>query len=76
VEILERLVRAVVEQYSEDPTSPSIVTSWLGSQWYVSVVRYAHPYAEGKLVVVNCIGSNLEKLYVDLLQLFSGSKNG
>jgi hypothetical protein len=35
-------------------------------------VRYTEPYAEGRTVVVNCTGSDLGKLYAELLELFNG----
>jgi hypothetical protein len=69
---LEQLVRAVVAQFAGDATLPSVVTSWLGDRWYVSVVRYLKPYAQDKVVLVNCTGDDLGKLYAELLELFHG----
>jgi fructose-1-phosphate kinase PfkB-like protein len=69
MEILERLVRAVVAEYASDAIAAGVVTSRVNDEWYVSVVRC---FKEGRTVVVNCTGDDLWKLYAELLELFNG----
>lgn len=65
---LEDLIRQLVAKYSDDPSAPSVVLSYLADRerWYASAIRYCRRYGEGKVVVCNATGESLEAVLASL----------
>ena len=52
---MESLLTALVEQFPDDPSTPSVVLSKLpNGNYYGSIVRYSKPFGEGKSVLFRC----------------------
>lgn len=70
---LPKLVMAAVNMYKDDTLMPSIVTSWVRDQWYVSLVRWRGPRKEmTRQVVFGISHDDLEAAYAEGLQRLEG----
>lgn len=57
------------ETLKDDPSSPSVIFSWLADKksWYVSVVRYRAPFGDGKVVIAKAMKPTLEEAFREVL---------
>jgi hypothetical protein len=68
------LNQAISQYYLNDPSSPSLITSYLpkNGEWYFSIVRYSHKFGGGKYLVLNGKGRDyvegLKELATNWLQ--------
>lgn len=81
VDRLSAFTRLVSETFADDPTCPSVITSWLPEteEYYASVRRYEQPYAVDGWVMAKATGETLsavldelEDKVVDLIPLQVG----
>lgn len=58
---MQEFVKGICTTFATDPSSPSLVISWLEDKgvWYCSIVRYAERYGAGKYAVTNVTGEDL-----------------
>lgn len=68
------LMQQICEAFDNDPSSPSLVVSWLPDlkQWYFSFVRYDEPYGQGKRVVHRVLDADFSKGMECILGLIKG----
>lgn len=68
--MLTQLLKALASMFSDDPSSPSITTSWLveRSVLYGSVIRYHERFGEDREVLFKCTAEDEAGLYVKLAE--------
>jgi len=68
VDRLSAFTRLVSETFADDPTCPSVITSWLPEteEYYASVRRYKQPYAVDGWVMAKATGETLSAVLDEL----------
>ena len=66
--LIKLLAKAISEKYNTKPTAPSLVISWLGKEWYVSVVCYHGSFGRDKEVITSTQGIDLNKMLIEISQ--------
>lgn len=69
------VLKFACETYDSDPSSPSLIVSWLADlqQWYFSFVRYSEKFGKGKYVVHRVLNSDFSKGAEQILGLIKAS---
>jgi hypothetical protein len=65
--MLADLISLLCKSFPDDPSSPSLLVSYLlpvgehreRAEWYVSILRYQHRWAQGKRVEFNYVSEDL-----------------
>lgn len=68
---LESLIDRLVKHYVDDPSTPSVVLSFLpNGHWYASIVRYREPFGLGKQVMASAEGETLSEAIHKIAQTY------
>lgn len=69
---LDQLCKRVTEMFSEDPSAPSVLCSWIADKehFYCSVVRYSESFGRGKQVVHKATGATSREAVVECAKAF------
>ena len=59
--MLQKFIQQLVNNYPNDPSTPSIILSQVRGKWYVSVVRYRAPMGGLKEVLCNHMDVDFDK---------------
>ena len=65
---LKSITQRIEKLYTNDKTKPGLLISWLGTEYYASVVRYTGPNCINKIVVCSDKSTELNKL-IDVIDL-------
>lgn len=62
-DVLALLLRSIQQDWSDDPSLPGVLVSYLGRDggWYASIVRFKQALGGGKYVVINRRGKTFEE---------------
>jgi hypothetical protein len=72
LESLDVLVKAVAQQYPNDPSKPGVTISLLQpGEYYASVVRYGEKYGKNKWTVRSAVGTSVEAAVETLFDVWS-----
>lgn len=60
--MIELIAKRLSEVFADDPSSPSVIVSWLEDkkQWYVNLVRYLQPFGQGRMGVLKHTDPSLD----------------
>jgi len=61
LDLIKSLSKSLTEKYGKEPSAPSLLISWLGSSWYVSLVKYNGSYGTQKQVLISIEDYDLTK---------------
>lgn len=62
--LIENITKYLTDKYTRHPSAPSLILSWLGDKWYVSINKYGRPYGQDKQLLFAVEGNDLENLLV------------